>query len=80
MFMEKVEKELFDPGNVKNVRQNLRRDERNALAEIEKWENNIVSVQDKGSRFVVLNNGDYVHKVEDQVNRSSFLQLDHNST
>ena len=38
MFMENVEKELLDLENVKNVRQNLTRDEKNALAEIKKWE------------------------------------------
>ena len=31
-------------------------------------------VKDKGSWFVVLNDDGYVHKVEDQINRSSFLQ------
>ena len=30
MFIKKVEKELFESDNVKNVRQNLTRDERNA--------------------------------------------------
>ena len=60
--MENVEKELLDLENVKNVRQNLTRDEKNALAEIKKWENNTVRVQDKGSPFFVLNNNDYVHK------------------
>ena len=30
--------------------------------------------------FGVLNNDDYVRKVGDQINRSSFLQLDHNPT
>ena len=78
MFVEKVEKEMLE--NVKNIRQNLTRDERTALAEIKKWENNTVRVQNKGSWFVVLNNNDYVHKVEDQINWSSFLQLDHNPT
>ena len=78
MFIEIVEKELFDPENIKNVRQNLTKDERNVLAEIKKWKNNTVRVQDKGSQFVVLNNDDYVRKVEDQINRSSFLALDHN--
>ena len=34
MFIEKVEKELFDPENVKNVRQNVTRDERNALQKL----------------------------------------------
>ena len=44
MFIENVEKEFFDPENIKNVRQNLTRDEWNALAEIKKWENNTVRV------------------------------------
>ena len=33
-------------------------------------------VQDKVSRFVVLDNEDYVKKVEHQINRSSFQQLE----
>ena len=41
MFIDKVGNELFDPENVKNVRQNLTRDERNALTAIKKWENNL---------------------------------------
>ena len=48
-------------------------DERNALTEIKKWENNTVRVQDKVSWFVVFNNGDYAHKVENQINRNSFI-------
>ena len=48
MFIKKVEKELFDPENVKNVK-NLTRAERNALTEIKKWNNNTVRVQDKVS-------------------------------
>ena len=50
------------------------------MAEIKKWENNTVRVQEKGFRFVVLNNDHYVRKVEDQIGRSYFLQLDHNPT
>ena len=53
MFI-KIGKELFDPENAKNVGQNLIRDEKKALAEIKKYENNTVRVQDKGSQFVVL--------------------------
>ena len=37
-------------------------------------------VQDKGSRFVVLDNEDYIKKVEDQINRSSFHRLEYNPT
>ena len=37
-------------------------------------------VQDKGSRFEVLDNEDYVKKDEDQINRSSFQRLEYNPT
>ena len=80
MFTKKVKKELFEPEKVKKVRQNLTRDERNSQAKIEKLKNHTVRVQDKGSQFVVLNKNDYIHKVEDQINRSSFIQLDYNLT
>ena len=78
MFIKKVEKEQFDPEIFKSVGQNVTRYERNLLAEIKKWENNTVRVQDKGSWTVVLDNKGYVQKVEDQIIRSSFQQLDHN--
>ena len=38
MFIKKVEKELFHPKNVSNVRKSFARDERNALTEIKKME------------------------------------------
>ena len=37
-------------------------------------------VQDKGSRFVVMDNEDYVKKVEHQINRSSFQRLEYDPT
>ena len=40
---------------------------------LKKWKNDTVRVQGKGSQFVVLNKNDYIHKVEDQINRSSFI-------
>ena len=67
MFIKKVEKE-----ETKFTKFTKRW--KNTLAEIKKWENNTVRVKDKGSWFVVLNNDGYVHKVEDQIKRSSFLQ------
>ena len=36
----------------------------------------MISVQDKGSRFVVLDTNSYIEKVEHQINRSSFDKLD----
>ena len=57
MFIEKIEKDLFNPKNVKKVRQNV---EKAALNDIRYWDKNVVKVQDKGSRFVVLDNEDNI--------------------
>ena len=62
MFIEKIEKDLFNPENVKKVRHNLSKDEKAALKDIRYWDKNVASVQDKGSRFVVLENEDYIKK------------------
>ena len=35
-------------------------------------------MQDKGSQFIVLDNQDYLEKIEYQLGRSSFDELDHN--
>ena len=40
----------------------------------------VIRVQDKGSRFVVLGNNSYIEKVEHQINRSSFDKLDADPT
>ena len=59
----KLEKDLFNSENVKKVRHNLSKDEKAALKDIRYWDKNVARVQDKGSRFVVLENEDYIKKV-----------------
>ena len=39
-------------------------------------EDKVIRVEDKGSRFVVLNTCDYVQNAEHQIDRSSFSRLD----
>ena len=87
MFIDKIEKDLFNPENVEKVRHNLIKDEKAALKDIRNWDKNLVRVQDKRSRFVVLDNEDYVldnedyvKKVEHQINRSSFQRLEYDPT
>ena len=60
MFIWKIEKGLFNTENVKKVRHNLSKDEKAALKDIRNCDKNFV--QDKGSRFVVLDNEDYINK------------------
>ena len=46
------------------------------MKEIKSWDDKVIRVQDKGSRFVVLSNNDYESKVQHQIDRSSFTQTD----
>ena len=80
MFIKKIEKDLFNPENVKKVRHNLSKNEKAARKDIRNYDKNVVRVQCKGSRFVVLDNEDYVKKVEHQINRSSFQRLEYDPT
>ena len=56
MFIKKIKKDLLNPENVKKVRHNLSKDKK----DIRNCDKNVVSVQDKASRFVVLDNEDYI--------------------
>ena len=72
LFIENIEKDTFDTAGVKNVRPNISKEEKEALKEISLRNNQIVRVQDKGSRFVILDNNDYELKTQTQIDRSSF--------
>ena len=61
-FIKLVEKDLFQPCNYNNVECNITKEERNALKNIQHDELGSYQVQDKGSRFVVLDNKDYTEK------------------
>ena len=76
LFIDTIEKEIFNPKNIRKTRNNLKKDEKAALKEIKSWEDKVIRVQDKGSCFVVLYTSDYVQKVEHQINRNSFSGLD----
>ena len=76
LFIENIEKDIFDTAAVRNVRPNISKEEKEALKEIRSWNNQTVRVQDKGSRFVILDNNDYEQKIQTQIDRSSFNQLE----
>ena len=75
LFTENLEKDIFDTATVRNVRPNISKEEKEALKEIRSWNNQTVRVQDKGSRFFILDNNDYEEKIQTQINRSSLKQL-----
>ena len=72
LFIENIEKDIFDTAAVRNVRPNISKEEKEALKEIRSWNNQTVRVQDKGSPFAILDNNDYEQKLQTQIDRSSF--------
>ena len=76
LFIKTTEKELFNPNNIRNIRNNFNKEEKLALKEIKSWDDKIIRVQDKGSRFDVLDTNSYIEKVD----RCSFDKLDTDSS
>ena len=75
LFIENIEKDIFDAAAKRNFRPNISEEDKEALEEIRWWNNQTVQVQDKGSRFVILDNNDYEQKIQTQIDRSSFSQF-----
>ena len=67
LFLSNIRKEILNPENMRSVRPNLLKGERTALRELKK-SNQIIRIQDKGSRFVSLNPADYEDKMFGQLN------------
>ena len=63
-FIELVEKDLFKPSNYSKIKGNITTEERKALKSIQNNELRSNPLQDKGSRFVALDNQGYVEKIE----------------
>ena len=71
-----MENDLFNSSYIREPRNNLNKSEKLALKQIKSWDDKVIRVQDKGSRFVVLSNDDYESKVQHQIERSSFTETD----
>ena len=56
---------------------NITKEERNFLKNIQPVKLKSYRVQDKGSRFVIIDNQDYIKKVNYQLERSTFEELDY---
>ena len=58
VFLNNVKNDIFQPANFRTSKDNLTREERLALRSL-KFSKNIIRIQDKGSRFVVLSQQEY---------------------
>ena len=71
-----MENDLFNPNNIRKPRNNLDKNEKLALKEIKSQDDKVIRVQDKGSPFVVFSNNYYESKVQHEIDRSSFTDID----
>ena len=69
LFLSNVRKDILEPTNLRKPRDNLTKEERLALHNL-KHSDNIIRIQDKGSRFVILNREEYHSKMLGQLNNS----------
>ena len=59
LFIDNIDKDLFNPTSLVSTRPNISKREQNALKEIKSWKDQTIRIQDKGSRFVILENRGY---------------------
>ena len=74
-FIELVENDIFKPDNYRRIKSNITKEKREALKNIQRDSAQSYRIQDKGSRFVILDNDDYIGKIDYQLRRSSFSKL-----
>jgi hypothetical protein len=53
-FLQLVKTDIFDPANTKKALDNLNKGERRALRDLQQLESQSIKIQDKGSKFVIL--------------------------
>ena len=74
-FTELVENDIFKPDNYRRIKSNITKEERKALKNIQRDFIRSYRIQHKGSRFVILDNDDYIEKSDYQLRGSSFSKL-----
>ena len=72
-FLAAVENKLFDAERAgREPKASISRAENMALCQLRKSKDIVVRLQDKGSRFVILDRNDYIDKVESNLSDGSF--------
>ena len=67
LFLSEVKKGIFNPSHIHKAKDNLSKDERLALKQFRTESDNVLRIQDKGSRFVLLSKEEYTGKMSAQL-------------
>ena len=76
-FIELVENDIFKPDNYRRIKSNITKEEREALKNIQRDSTWSHIIQDKVLRFFILDNDDYIEKIDYQLRKSSLSELNH---
>ena len=80
LFLNNLNKDIFESNNLRRAKDNLTREERLALGKL-KSSDNVFRIQDKGSRFVSISQNEYKDKMLAQLNNDlHYNKLDHDPT
>ena len=74
LFINNIE-DVFNPVSLVFTLPNISKREQNAIKEIKSWYDQTIRVQDKGSRFVILEYTDNNLKIKQQIQKNSFKQF-----
>ena len=74
-FTELLENDISRPDDYRRIRSNSIQEERETLKNIQRDSTRSYRIQDKCSRFIILDNDDYTEKIDYQLRRSSFSEL-----
>lgn len=81
LFLESVKNDLFNPANSPTVYDNLTVGERKALSKLKTLDQQVIKIQDKGSKFVILEQTEYSDKMLSQLeNPLHYKTLDSDPT
>ena len=67
LYLASVKNDLFNPANRSIVRDNLSVGERKALSKLKTLDQEVIQIQDKGSKFVILDQTEYSDKMLGQL-------------
>ena len=85
IFLKQIEKDLFADVKPRKIVSNLSKEEQKALKECRKMlndvkANDVIRIQDKGNKFVIVDKPTDIQKAEQQIQRSSMELLEEDPT
>ena len=73
LFIKNLEKDMINPIDVIKFRHNITREEQIALNDMSNWNEQTIRIQDKGLRYVILDNSEKIRPKSTTSNKNKFI-------